>query len=282
METITLKETNDITIKKNIKSKICDFRLNPDSPQFNDMNLILDISDYITQLPSESLKEIAYTAVLEDELYELREFNYCIALYFWILDFEVEGYSFEDAHTNQLVLELAEFTALKYLWLWRIIKTEFTDLKRQLSNCPETAIELFKKIIDEELNIPFETLLTFNYLEYNPSQLGKGFQELLKPTKNINLEKLKKLAPIHCRNTSEFSLKANVIQIIEKQASQKNKHKLRYLCDSFNSATRRLLEILSDAANARNNQGKLLPTVVWINGIREYKSWGRNRQSPQQ
>lgn len=279
METITLKETNDITIQKNIKSKICNFILNPDSPKNYDMNLILDISNYITELPSKSLKEIAYTAVLESAWYELREFNHCIALYFWILDFEVEDYSFEDAHTNQLVLELAEFTALKYLWLWRIIKTEFTDLKKQLSNCPETAIELFKEIIDEELNTPFETLLTFNYLEYNPSQLGKGFHELLKPPENINLEKLKKLAPIHCINTSGFSLKANVIKIIEKQASQKNKHKLRYLCDGLNSATRRLLEILSDAAIARNNQGKLLPTVVWINGIREYKNWGRNRRS---
>lgn len=107
------------------------------------MSLILDISNYITELPSESLKKIAYTAFLESAWYELRVFNYCIALYFWILDFEVEDYSFEDAHTNQLVLELAEFTALKYLWLWRIIKTEFTALKKQLSNCPKTTIELF-------------------------------------------------------------------------------------------------------------------------------------------
>jgi hypothetical protein len=100
----------------------------------------------------------------------------------------------------------------------------------------------------------------------------------MKQPKDIDCEKFKKLAPLHCRNTSDVNLLADVLQIIGKQASKKNKYKLRVLCDIFNSATRRITEILSDATNARTNQGKQIPSIIWRNGMLEYKSWGRNRR----
>lgn len=276
METTTLKKTDDFTILKLLENNSCVFLFNPKSSKNDDDNLILDISDYIAEQPSESLKKLAYTADLENEWFKLKKFNRCIATYFWTLYFEVEDYPFEDNLKDKFALELCEFIALRYLCLWRMIKAEFSSLKDQLSDCPKTEKELFYKIIEEVLNQHFEALIENDHVEYVPSQLKEGLQELMKPPKYIDWKKVKKLAPIHCRNTSGFNRIADVLQIIAKQASKKNKHKLRYLCDSFNSATRRINEILSDAITARNNQGKRIPTSIWRNGILEYKSWGRN------
>ena len=278
-ETAIAAEELDFFIWKDRELDAVFIMLDRESERIKDLVEALTISTIIKSFPSNELKKMAWTKDLEERWLAERANNYWLALRLLFKTTGIES-SFKKVIDKDLINELQEWRAEQYINLWEMIKLGFSSIKKDISKCPKTPEELFKEIVKTELDALFFVLLENNYVEYCPSLLAKIFEERKKLSKNINWEKINKLkARVPGMPTNYFNsgIVSETFKAIRKKA--KKDYKLRCAAKKYDTSVKRICEVMFSLYSHRNNKGKLIPTVIWKDGIFDAKSWGREAPS---
>ena len=234
----------------------------------------------IEKMPSESLKDLAYTQDLKDFWQGLRDDSYNTALLFLYKSFNWDMSFYEEnlSATEKKIHRILDASCERYLSMYKLINYTFSKLRKKLVACPTTAEYLFLSIVEWEKNAIFEHTINKDYYEVSPNEMKRFFSNAKKyveyvENNSIPVRKLK-----HHQNTIPRYLK-NIgsspwYEILEK-INTIHDSKVSFLGRNYNSAIRYLLESLEDVYESRNNDGTaLLKTMIWNNG--EVKYTGKN------
>jgi hypothetical protein len=268
----TLISTLDYTVNQS-ENEVAIYIHSDDKSEFINcgLRIAFTISDCMY-----SLKKSAYTKDLEEYWNTCMGINSYVGLSFLLNYLKVpQDVKKDDAITN-LMYEMLDFLANRYLKLWELINTAYPKIKTFVSNCPTTSEALFLKVVEYERKRSFEVMVENSYLEYSPSQLSKFSTEVSKEQHEIDWEKVKLFTPNYTRNNIDHPL-CEVMSAINKTTAKGKNRKIAYLGEQYNLAMRYYWDSVKRFTKARSRDGnKIHKTLVSKNGFFEVNSYGRN------
>lgn len=234
------------------------------------LRIALTISDCVF-----SLKNLAYTPDLQVYWNTCMGINNYVGESFLLKYLKVTFDEKKDDSITNLMYDMLDFLANRYLKLWELINASYSKIKKDLIDCPSTAELLFLKIVEYERKRSFEVLVENNYLEYSPSQLSKFSTEISKEPHEIDWEKVKQFTPNYARNNVDHPI-YEVMAAINKTTAKGKNRKIAYLKEQYNLAMKYYWEYVKKFTKARTNKGTAQKTLVCKNGVFEKNSYGRD------
>jgi hypothetical protein len=234
----------------------------------------INLAAIFFDLPSEELKNLAYTEDLEKLWIIARKTNADIGRLFIgnCLDSVEEFLDITDLNAiEQLGFDVLDSIAKRYLRLYKLVRHLFRKVKSKLSTEYKTPDELFEAILKSDKDGFFVNLIQENYVEYNPAKIEKLARNsdvyLLTDWKSFN--KNKTLHPISNDSpTIEFLLLVQDSLIRDKKA--------RMLARDYNSAVKYYWDCMAELMSYRNKDGKLMRDWTYKNGHIQYYTYGRS------
>lgn len=235
--------------------------------ELNDIKSGYDLTISLCQYPSEELLTLAYTKDLQEYWYGLRLFNFNVAIEFLGSYLKIEGRSLDVDTENELIKELIHYCGARYYDLWNIVKLTFSYVKKQFPIIPDNEKSLFLKIVEDELNYPFEQVVLEDYTIMDMKRVSELAKKVAERFNNKN-----KYLEI---DKNKMSLLSALILLVSQSKKLAKNRLLRFHAERYNQATQHMAMVVYDMTITRTAQGLMTPSWVWKSGKVINNPWGR-------
>lgn len=202
-----------------------------------------DVCKTMSNLPEDSLKELAYTEDLRQE-WQIQRYRSRIISYTFLmahLDLNFDLIERERSTLHYLVIKFYERLGYQYSILWELTKLVFDSIKQINNNFPFcTPKNLFIHMIASQRNSNFEKLLWNDNVEHLSQDLEKSF---------------------FCDEWLMLVLGTAEVMQKKSRLIKLAKHDYIQCCEDIN-------EVIDRLKNARGSQGKIIKSEIWQSGMR--------------
>jgi hypothetical protein len=235
----------------------------------DEINSIFNISDQISELPSNTLKEsLAYTDNLKEEFNRQRNESIIMGRCFIFVALYIEGDPLipekEDKTLDSWTEEIYNQRAYYYRSLFDLIKAGFEIIKKAFPDMSfNKADELFIEIIRDERDSYFERIATTEFIQITTDSLADFWRGIIQRESYEKLEKrciAQGLGSIH-----KEVLLHECLDFLEEKAKKNNRiqSRLKAYYTEYNS----LAQTIVEACEARNSKGKVKKSIQWRQGL---------------
>lgn len=240
-ESTLLKEDGNIAVVRS--NKKINILFNPSflGTDRDEIEAVVQVSEFLSSLPSRELKDMAWTDDLKEEWDYQNWYSHRIGYFFLLISLALNTDVAKDPK-NKLTRELCILAAYRLRSLWELLK-ESLPLKE--------AIDKFCKILEEERNQAYESFFT--------SDFHQSINNDVKAIWKNNFE-LGNLNPYESQELRNFLL--NLSPKIEENRV------IKMHLSAYDSYTRELSHLHTEALGKRTKKGRIARSYQWKNGYR--------------
>lgn len=202
-----------------------------------------EVGKLMSNLPEDSLKELAYTEDLRQE-WQIQRCRSRIISYTFLmahLDLNVDLIEKERSILHYLIIKFYERLGYQYSILWELTKLVFDNIKRINNNFPFcTPKNLFIHMITSQRNSNFEKLLWNDNVEHLSQDLEKNY----------------------------FCDEWIMLVLGTAEVMQKKSRLIKFAKHDYIQCCEDIDEVIDELKNARGSQGKIIKSEIWQSGVR--------------
>lgn len=207
----------------------------------DEIETVIQVSEFLANLPSRELKDIAWTDDLKEEWDCQNWYSERIGRFFLLINLMTSTDAIKQPK-NKLTRELCILAAYRFRSLWELIK-ESLPLKE--------AVDKFCKILEEERNQAYEHFLISDFYQSINNEVKTVWEN------NFNLGNLNPYGSQELNNfLSSLSPKIKENRVIKMHLS------------AYDNYSRELSHLHAELLGKRTKEGRIAKSFQWKNGYR--------------